>query len=239
MKTDLVIMTAGRKALFQQWGEYSQYDFDLAVINWSGVPLFNTESAAYVEDIVGQKWHIMAEFKKRHDLSQYRYIWCLDEDVQVSPEQIEKTFQFCADNNLDLAQPALAPGYHPVSHPVTLQIPGAKMHITNTVEMMAEIHSQRTWAEAMAPCADMPVGIGFGIEGYWEKVLESQNGTTKYGGRVAVIDCLPVVHTRPVTPIEVFIKERGMNPVDDGTWFINHGLTPQQWGFRTLEIINE
>ena len=125
----------------------------------------------------------------------------------TTPDQIAKTFDFCRDNNLDLAQPAVVSDYH-IVHQATRWIPGAKMHITDTVEMMADIHSQRTWAECMRHCSELPVGIGYNIEGYWQYVLDCRSGTTKYGGRVAVIDQYPVRHLKPVQDTEQF-RQKG------------------------------
>ena len=235
MKKNLLIIPSGVDALFQEWsGDYNTHNFDLAVINWSGAELKNTESATYVENIPGWKWKIIAEFVKRHDVSQYEYIWCLDDDCLTVPELVSATFDFCKENNLDMAQPALTPDSF-YSHLPTVLIDGASMHITNTVEIMCPIFSQRAWQETVAGYAEMPTGIGYGLEGYWEGMLGSATGTTKFGGRVAVIDQYPVKHIKPVTTNAQF-KARGLDPDIDGLYFYNMGYP---WTFTTIEVVKE
>jgi hypothetical protein len=232
MKQNLLIIPAGPNALFQQWSDYSNLNFDTAIINWKGAPLVNTEGATYMENIPGQKWKIVAEFALRHDISQYERIWVLDDDCLTTPEGIAATFDLCKEYNLDLAQPALTPDSSR-THPSTFLIAGAKLHYTNTVEIMCPIFSQRAWPECSAHFGTMPAGIGYGMEGYWSDILESASSTTKFGGRVAVIDVYPVKHTKIVTgPAEYHAM--GIDPNDDGRYFQQLGFG---WSFNTIEVI--
>ena len=138
MKRDLVIITCGPNAMFQDWGRYADYNFDVALLRWGPHELTNTEDAAYIENIIGHKWRIISLFNNSHDLTKYEYIYCLDDDCATSWDLIQATFDFCREHNLDLAQPALAPGSY-TSHAFTHMIEGAKMHIMNTVEIMCPI----------------------------------------------------------------------------------------------------
>jgi hypothetical protein len=232
MKKNLLIIPASAGALFQEWSDYSGFNFDVGIINWTGAQLRNTEHATYVENIPGQKWKIVAEFVHRHNVSQYEYIWILDDDCLTTPEGVEATFNFCKEHNLDMAQPALTPDSFK-THPSTFLIPGAKMHITDTVEIMCPIFSQRAWPVCSEHFGKMPAGVGYGLEGYWVDVLESNSGTTKFGGRVAVIDLYPVKHTKTVTGPAQY-HAMGINPDDDGRYFANLGYG---WSFKTLEVI--
>jgi hypothetical protein len=232
MKTNLLIIPAGPNALFQQWGDYSNCNFDLVVLNWTSAPLTNLEHAAYVETTPGQKWKIVADFAGKQDLSQYEYIWILDDDCLTTPEGVEATFNFCKEHNLDMAQPALTPDSFR-THPSTFLIPGAKMHITDTVEIMCPIFSQRAWPECSEHFGKMPAGVGYGLEGYWAGVLDSKSGTTKFGGRVAVIDLYPVRHVKTVTGPAEYAR-MGIDPNDDGRYFQQLGFG---WSFNTIEVV--
>lgn len=234
MKKNLVIIAAGSDALFQEWADYSIYDFDLAVILWDHFEIKNTENAKFVETIQGHKWKIISQFAKKHDLSGYEYIWTLDDDCLTTSKSVDDTFKFCKENNIDLAQPALTPDSY-YAHPPTVLVHGAKMHITNTVEIMCPIFSQRAWTVCTSYLDKMPLGIGFGLEGVWTQDLECQNGTTKFGGQVAVIDRYPVKHTRKITYMKDY-QARGLNPLDDFNYFKNLGYG---WSFHTLRVINE
>ena len=226
-------MPAGPNASFQQWSNYNQHNFDLAVLQWTEDELLNTEDLTYFEEGPAQKWHLIGAFANKFDLSGYEYIWCLDDDCITTPENIAQTFDFCKQHNLDLAQPGLAPGSYN-SHAPTLQIQDSIMHITDTVEIMCPIFSQKAWSACNDCNLDLPWGIGYGLEGYWQGVLECSAGITKFGGRVAVIDQLPVQHIKPVTQAHEYAA-MGMDPNDDGMYFANKGFG--NWTFRTLEVI--
>jgi hypothetical protein len=232
MKQNLLIIPAGANALFQSWGDYSNYNFDVAIISWSGVPLTNTEHATYVENITGQKWRIVSAFRDKHDVTQYNYVWVLDDDCLTHPATVEATFNLCKEYNLDLAQPALTPDSSR-THPSTFLIPDAKLHYTNTVEIMCPIFSRAAWPECSAHFGIMPAGIGYGMEGYWSDILQSASSTTKFGGRVAVIDVYPVKHTKTVTGPSDYAR-MGIDPNDDGRYFSSMGYG---WSFNTIEVL--
>jgi hypothetical protein len=232
MKQNLLIIPSGPSSLFQEWKNYADHNFDLAIINWGSHQLTNLEQATYVEHIPGQKWKIVAEFANRHDLSNYEYIWILDDDCLTTPEGVAATFNLCKEYNLDLAQPALTPDSSR-THPPTFLITGAKLHYTNTVEIMAPMFSKRAWPECSEHFGKMPVGVGYGLEGYWSDILQSASGTTKFGGKVAVIDIYPIKHTRLVTgPTEY--QKLGLDPGDDGRYFQSLGFG---WSFNIIEVV--
>jgi hypothetical protein len=234
MKPNLLIICAGPGSVHEQWVDYDQYNFDLAILQWNkGDRLPNTEQAAYYEQMSGQKWHLIDKFNEKYDLSGYEYICCLDDDCITVPELIDATFTFCKENNLDIAQPALGDGSY-WYHPPTVMIQDAKMHITDTVEIMCPIFSQRCWPEANALSGLLPDGTGHELEVYWRIIFQSDNGTTKYGGKVAVIDQYPVIHSRPVTTPEMFIA-KGMEPGKDSRWIQAAGYSG--WSFKTIEVI--
>lgn len=233
MKQNLLIIPAGPTSLFQNWNDYSKFNFDTAIISWSNTELQNTQYATYKENISGQKWRIVSEFVKLHDLSQYEYIWVLDDDCLTTPEGIDATFNFCKEHNLDLSQPALTPDSFG-THPSSYLIPGAKFHITNTVEIMCPIFSQQAWVSCSEHFGLMPLGVGYGLEGHWTHVLDSETGTTKFGGQVAVIDMYPVKHTKPVAGPGDYAR-MGIDPNNDGMYFYN--LNPIDWSFKTLGVI--
>lgn len=234
MKSNLVIMAAGTDAIFQEWENLENYNFDLAVINWHGKPLKNLEIAKYVVDMPGQKWKLVYQFDQTHDLSDYEYIWCLDDDCITTPELIDLTFKFCKENNLDLAQPALTPDSYFSWRP-TLMVPDAKMHITTTVEIMCPIFRRRIWKECIAPCGAMPLGIGYGLESWFTHAAGSITGRSKYGGLCAVIDRYPIKHSKPVTSMQQF-AERNLDPSKDGEFFSKMGIP---FVFSTLEVIHD
>lgn len=221
MKENLVIIPAGPDALFQDWPDYTTFNFDLALVLWTPCNLKNAENAKFYDIIPDHKWKLIFHFASKYDLSNYEYIFVLDDDILTSPEVIDLIFRFCKEYNLDLAQPAMSLDSYHAGSSSTL-IPGAKMHITNSVEIMCPIFSKRAWPICISHADKMPIGVGFGLEGFWTKELESQGGITKFGGLVAVIDQYPVKHTRPTANAETY-KQRGYDPREDWVYFENLG----------------
>lgn len=235
MKPNLLIICAGPGSVHEAWKDYDQYNFDLAVLQWnSGERLPNTDSAAYYEQISGYKFHLIDKFVSMHDVSAYEYIWILDDDCITTPELVADTFDYCRDNGFDVAQPALDPDSY-VAHEPTKLIEGARHHITDTVEIMCPIFSQRCWPEASALFGMLPDGTGYELEVYWRIVFDSGEGATKYGGFVGVIDQYPIFHSRPITTPEM-VAARGMEPGRDSRWIQAAGYSG--WSFRTLSVFN-
>lgn len=233
-KPNLIIMPSGPGSVFEKWGDYSQHNFDLAILQWnSGDRLANSEHAKYYEQGAGQKFHLIDRFNEKYDLSDYEYIALIDDDCITTPEEYAAMFDYCKANNFDIAQPALTPESY-VAHASTNQIIGAAHHITDTVEIMCPIISQRCWPEAAALFGMLPDGTGHELEVYWRIIFESANGTTKYGGKVAVIDKHPVFHSRPITKPEDWAA-KGFVPGTDSRWIQAAGYAG--WSFRTIEVV--
>ena len=234
MKPNLLIICAGPGSVHEQWDDYDQYNFDLAILQWNtGDRLPNTERATYYEQISGHKFHNIAKFMNMHDSTGYEYVQILDDDCITTPELIAATFDYCRDNGFDIAQPALTHESY-IAHEPTKLIPDARHHITDTVEIMCPIFSQRCWPEAAALFEMLPDGTGPELEVYWRIVFESDRGTTKYGGKVGVIDQYPVYHGRPVTTPDMWAA-RGMIPGRDSLWLQSIGY--RGWSFKTIEIV--
>jgi hypothetical protein len=233
-KNNLLIVCAGPGAVYERWDNYDQHNFDLAVLQWNTGPrLPNTSGAAYYENDPGNKFHMIAKFADKHDLSSYDYIWLLDDDCITTAEDVAETFDYCKQHGFDVAQPALTHESY-IAHEPTKQVIGAQHHITDTVEIMCPIFSQRCWPEASALFDMLPDGTGPELEVYWRIIFESDTGTTKYGGKVAVIDTLPVLHSRPITTPDQWIA-RGMVPGRDSLWLQAAGY--RGWSFRTIEVV--
>lgn len=227
-------MPSGPNSVFETWGDYSNHNFDLAVLQWNdGDPLPNSEHAKYIQRGAGQKFHLINRFNEENDLSMYEYIACIDDDCIASADTYAKMFDYCKEHDFDVAQPALTAESY-IAHIPTTQITSASHHTTDTVEIMCPVFSQRCWPEASALFGMLPDGTGHELEVYWRIIFESDDGTTKYGGKVGIIDKTPVFHSRPITDPNGWIK-RGFVPGTDSRWIQAAGYSG--WSFRTIEVV--
>jgi hypothetical protein len=214
VKKNLLIVPSGADPMWQHWKDYDQYNFDLAILQWSDTELANTAGAVYHEREPGMKWRLVGNFMKKYDLSGYEYIACYDDDCITGPDVVAAAFDFCKEHQLDIAQQAQGPGGY-YTHESLKQIDDAILHTVNMVEVMCPIFSQRCWPEASVIFDQLPIGFGMNLERYWRHIFESEEGVTKYGSRVAVIDILTFVHGRPVSSGSD-LKARGIDPFVDG-----------------------
>jgi hypothetical protein len=125
----------------------------------------------------------------RDALAGYDAIWFPDDDLQATPETVDRLFEIFHALDLLVAQPALADGSH-YSHAITLENREFSVRFTNYVEPMAPVFSRpaleacwMTFAESIS---------GWGIDYVWPKLLGEPRD------RLAIVDAASVLHTRPV-----------------------------------------
>ena len=176
-----------------KWGEFagdfvnSKRLFDLVVNDWTGDGRFSAAAAQaeYRFSEKGHKWPGVAKLLPQ--LPRYRIYAFIDEDVDVSVETLNGLFQLGDLLGLNLYQPALTPKSH-FSHEFSLVNPESYVRATTFVEIMAPFLSH----DALQQC--LPTftlsELGWGLEYLWNEILKSKG--------MAIVDCLPVTHIRPV-----------------------------------------
>ncbi len=99
------------------------------------------------EDVVridskSPKWPPLQALMTQHPewLDRYGYLMFPDDDLEMSKADINRFFEVCEENKLELAQPALTVG-SPVTHPLLIQNTASKLRFTNFVEVMAPCFS--------------------------------------------------------------------------------------------------
>ncbi len=123
------------------------------------------------------------------DLARYDAIWFPDDDLALSPADVDRLFAAFHALDLSLAQPALREGSH-YSHAITLESRRFFARYTNFVEPMAPVFS-RAALRACAHTFSESVS-GWGMDLVWPMLLGDP------ADRIAILDAVPVLHTRPV-----------------------------------------
>ena len=129
-------------------------------------------------------------FTQRPDLLQlYDYFWIPDDDIEADRATIEGIFAAMRRFDLAIAQPALAVDSY-YSHFPLLRSCSFELRFVDMVEVMAPCLKVETLPGC---CALFAASMGgFGLDLIWTR-LAAENYA-----RSAVIDALPVRHTRPV-----------------------------------------
>jgi hypothetical protein len=137
-------------------------------------------------------------------LTSYRFYAFLDDDIEISTEQLNRLFLAGQTFELYLYQAALTP-YSGTAWPQLRAVPGSYLRPASFVEIMSPIFSARALTENVALLAESE--SGWGLDLVWSHRAR-QNGE-----RLAVIDAITMRH--PHAP-------------SSKIWKLSNGLTPME-----------
>ena len=187
----LLFTAAGDHSLHRMWVQQPDRSYDLWLIYYGDD---DARATQYAEEsdrfwrMKGQKLHLIEQMRDAGEFSYdgYEYVWFPDDDVAMTPADIERFFEVMAEEQLDLAQPALL-GY--ANHAITRVQRPFSVRWTNFVEVMAPAFS----AQGLALCApSFKENVSsYGLDHLWWHVL----GCPDRG--LGIVDETPMMHTRP------------------------------------------
>lgn len=126
-----------------------------------------------------------------HIIRKYEYVWCPDDDLDCSCEEISRMFAICHEYSLDMAQPSLTPNSY-FTYQSTLHNAPFRLRYMYFVEMMAPCFSRETLWELLPTFAEKDNLSGWGVDHVWAQLVRRRQG------RAAVIDAAQIWHTRPL-----------------------------------------
>ncbi|RVU17531.1 DUF707 domain-containing protein [Methylobacterium oryzihabitans] len=194
-RKNLIVLSANAKSLHTQWPQ----DIDPARRSWDLCLAWYGDEASYSQRPPSEYSVLLRKGTKLQCLHRlfypgspvfdYDYVAFPDDDIATSWLDLNRIFQFCADYNLLLGQPALSHDSF-IAHPILRQQPDKIVRFTNFVEIMTPFFAR----SALRRCSGtFHFGeSGWGLDTVWPVIL----GDPK--NRIGVIDAVPVRHTRPV-----------------------------------------
>ena len=206
----LVMARVGDKSLHAKWLQGAERKFDLYLSYYGSQPGRYREQADHWRERGETKWpalHAHLE-EDRELLSGYEAIWMPDDDLLVDAAGINRMFEVFATFELSLAQPALSMDSH-FSHSALLHAPGYVLRYANFVEVMAPVFS-RPALNLLKPSFAQSK-IGWGLDHLWIQLLERAG----MGDRIAIIDAVQVVHTRPIGGGDIYGASQGVTARED------------------------
>ena len=211
-KRNLVYLRAGDSSLHSSWVvPRKKRNYDLFISYYGNRPGAFKEDGEHYEAVAGLKLPAVTRLLKEKPELIYSYdaIWIPDDDLLTCAEYISRMFELFHAHKLQLAQPALAPGSY-LAHPVTAMIKGKSLHFTKYVEVMCPIFS-RFALKKLADTFSLSAS-SWGIDAIWGQCL---NYPPK---QIAVLDEVPVVHTRPIGRGSFYdvIKGKKISPAAEG-----------------------
>lgn len=186
MNKYLIISSIGDKSLHKEWIN-GKRKFDICLIYY-GDNEFNDNNIDYKIIRKGEKFHQVKFFIEnyKHIVDNYDYIWIPDDDVSISCENINTFFDICRDNDLYIAQPSMS-GYY--SHEITLK-KSDNIRCTNFVEVLAPAFKKEILFKIYKTFDENQSSWGYDY--LWPHMLGYPEN------KIAIIDQINMVHTRPV-----------------------------------------
>ena len=189
----LLISRIGRDSLHRQWlADRTGFDMLLSAFDGSVEPV--TEPGVTFEYRAGAKVAGYAGILKDHAaaIATYRYVALFDDDLSIDGPALRRLFELTDRHGLKVAQPALTHDSY-FTYACLLKHKGFVLRHVNYVEMMCPVF-RADMVSRVAPLFDL--GFESGIDLVWSALLRS--GREDF----AVIDAVPVRHTRPVGAIK-------------------------------------
>jgi hypothetical protein len=192
-KRNLVFCRVGDGSLHRTWiGDPATRSYDVWLdsyaeddARWAGEPARVTVDRGTVK--IPRIARLLRE--SADELDRYDAIWFPDDDLALTPADVDRLFAAFRALGLSLAQPALRAGSH-YAHAITLESRAFFARYTNFVEPMAPLFSREA-LRACAPTFSESVS-GWGMDLVWPKLLGDPRD------RIAIVDAVAVLHTRPI-----------------------------------------
>ncbi|WP_157982290.1 DUF707 domain-containing protein [Oceanicella sp. SM1341] len=222
-RRNLVFARVGRNSLYRHWlGEPAaerNWDLQLSTYDPDAPGLEEGDFPLSVDR--GTKWDsICRHFRERPWLlDRYEFVMFPDDDLFFDQGNITRLFALCSEEGLDIAQPALLPSSY-VSYPIVMQCPRFRLRYTNYVEPMTPV-IRASYFKVLLPYLER-WPTGWGQDDIWTLLMPEP------AFRAAVIDAVPVLHTRPLYTGDIYrhFEKLGMDP--------RHDLSEIRASFRGL-----
>lgn len=186
MNKNLVIVRAGDNSLHPKWLAPGR-DWDILVSGYGATPPQPESANDAAHYVKGGKWDGM--HKAIADNEEYVFaherIMLADDDIMMNAADVSAVFELGEKLDLRLYQPAVT-GYYSWRH--LRARPDSLIRYVSMVEIMLPVIHRDILREVWREFAVMQ--SGFGMDLYW--------GVFAGFPHVAVLDCVPVEHTRPV-----------------------------------------
>lgn len=186
---NLVITRAGPKSLHERWLTPAENrDFDLLVASFDPNGRPSGAAGTFYRFIPGTKvqgWQITLS---DDFIDQYAYVALIDDDIDTDADSLSRLFALGAAQGFTIFQPSLSWDSY-FTYAGTVRNPLFTFRRVNYIEMMAPffaVHALRR----IAPLFDY--GWESGIDLIWGSALPPEDR------RFAIIDAIPIRHTRPV-----------------------------------------
>tara|TARA_B100000212_G_C27216960_1_gene465545 strand:- start:10 stop:780 length:771 start_codon:yes stop_codon:yes gene_type:complete len=221
---NLIIICAGDNSLHKEKNWFSKSRNYVLCVNYFGDKnnkknIYQKNCDVYIES-KGPKWVIIRHIlMKTKFWKNFNFVSFPDDDLDISVTKWNKLFQIGYKYNLNLYQPALVDnGPEYVVHGILKENKNCKLRFTDFVEIMIPIFSKKTLQKCYRILTDSMIKSGWGVDYIiGRKILKSKG--------IAVIDDIPIVHTKPLGHVDEakkssFYKTYNIDPEKELRYFL-------------------
>jgi hypothetical protein len=210
----LTVLCAGDTSLHEKnrWSMRDTRNFDLCIVYYGSDDKVFTRYKNDADRAIrfkGMKWeNVWHVFSAHQFWKEYDYIWIPDDDLLVDVEGVNKMFYVVTHEQIPLSQPSLLDVN--VSHKVLIH---DRHHLVDTkdtsfVEIQMPCFDKRTLEDVFIPilrdCHAWNKS-GWGFDFYWSQRVSGMK----------LINCVSVLHTKPVDTNAGFYKANDIDPHRD------------------------
>ncbi len=185
----LLICVVGDNSLHSNWFN-NEDKFDILTIYYGNCPRkgnYFKQNSKFYHSSTGNKYNLISNVihEQKVPLNDYEYIWCPDDDLLISSNDVFNFLEISRDKQLLLSQPSMK-GF--VSHKITKPRLLHTIRFTNFVEVIAPLFRKDIFC-----CLLYTFNFnesGWGLDFLWPKLL----GYPK--DKIAIIDSIQMVHTK-------------------------------------------
>lgn len=187
----LVFLQCGPQSRHREWFRDEERTWDL-LVNYYDHRGYDPEIGDYVFFQPGTKFTAIDFFWReyRNLLEQYEYILFLDDDISIGTGDLNRLFEICCANGLDLAQMSLSSDSQCIWK-AFFNRPGRAVRHVSGVEIMMPVYSRNALRKT-GDCFALSVS-GFGLD-----LLSAGKVLNNNKSNIAVIDEVVARHEKPI-----------------------------------------
>lgn len=163
----------------------------------------------------GTKFDNFYDFITKNDISKYKGVWVVDDDIQIKTEDINTMFLLFEKYKLDIGQPSFTKKSL-ISHPHTIQNKNNLIRYTNFIENGVFILSYEAIQKIKGVFKNAK--SGWGLDYICCKKLDNKKN-------IAIIDKVACLHPHSKSSLNEIIP-RGLHPSNGDILYKEHKIKP-------------
>ncbi|MCU0886601.1 MAG: hypothetical protein MUF65_03665 [Rubritepida sp.] len=190
-RRNCIFVSAGLRNNIDQWLPPAGRSWDLICVYYGDDPAAAEALRAKSDHFLqrkGSKWQNLAAMHRDDPaiLQRYEFVWAMDDDIIVGPEDIERLFDLARRWDFWVCQPAFSP-QGKVSHPITARDPSSLLRIVNFVENTCPLFRRDKLEAFLAEYDGLLAGTG--TDNWYAHVLRSD-----LNRKFAIVDAVEVLN---------------------------------------------